>query len=183
MSANSQKLSSNPESSSTEPISNILENVETMKKSIVLTTLPLKIIGFLKSSEQAPSEFTKLICKKAINDAEFATVGAQLCNACWIMGSAALLRTPLLTTIQNEYKKKNELSQEQFHGLTVFICELYGMLTVKGQSLKPLNKPVCELLKELLSDEKLNEDSAFYFFQEMEKIGCKIQDDNKVSQL
>lgn len=152
-----------------------------MQKSTVLSTLPSKIIEFCKSGEQAANDFTKLICQKAINDPEFATVGAQLCNACWMMGSAPLLRTPLLSTIQNEYKKRNELSEEQFLGLTVFLCELYGMLTVKGQTLKPLNKPVCELLKELLLEDNLNEDSVFYFFQEIEKIGSTIQSDNKVS--
>ena len=174
-----------PPSSSTTPVSNaaaiskLLENVENMKKSVALSTLPSKILE-LCPNEQGASDFTKIICEKAVNDAEFATLGAQLCNACWMMGSAALLRTPLLITIQDAYKKRQQLSQAKFHGLTVFLCELYGMLTVKGQTLKPLNKPVCELLQELLTDEKLSEDSIFYFFQEMEKIGSIIEDDNKV---
>lgn len=178
---NGQKHPSNSNGASVSnigAISKLLENIETMKKSVVLSTLPSKIIEMCPD-ERGANEFTKIVCNKAINDAEFATVGAQLCNACWIMGFSALLRTPLLSTVQNEFKNKQKLKKGQYQGLTVFLCELYGILKVKGQTLKPLNKPVCELLKGLLEEKNLNEDSVFYFFQEMEKMGTIIEQDNK----
>jgi len=175
----STPLSNSPNSAD---ISKLLEKVESMKKSEILSQLPSKIAELCKNNNGASimNDFTKIICGKAIKDPEFATVAAQLCNACWIREQLnPLLRSPLLSAIQAEYKKRKELNREQFYGLTVLLCELYNVLKVQHQPLKPLNNPVCDLLKDLVKEDHVSEDDAFYFFQEMERVGRVIESDNR----
>ena len=94
---------------STSDISKLLQKVESLKKSEILGQLPSKVSELCKKNEadggSIMSEFAKTITDKAINDPEFATVAAQFCNACWINErTGQLLRNPLLSTIQAEYK-------------------------------------------------------------------------------
>ena len=180
--------SNNPiskQSSATAEITAILQKLKSLKKSEIISQIPSQIAEICKKNESEASsimgEFSKSLCAKAVKDAEFATLAAQLCNALWIMeNTCKYLRSPLLSTVQDQYKKRGELNQELFYGLTVFLCELYNVLRVQGKPLKPLNKPVCELLKQLIASKELNDDDAFYFFQEMERVGEVIEQDNKV---
>jgi len=184
---NTSKVSTNTpkQASATAHILGILQKINGMRKSEIISQIPSQITEIcMKNESEASSimsEFTKSLCAKALKDPEFATLAAQLCNALWIVEKTSqYLRNPLLSTVQDQYKNRGALKKEQFYGLTVFLCELYNVLRVQGKPLKPLNKPVCDLLKQLISSEEPTDDDAFYFFQEMERVGAVIEQDNKV---
>ena len=126
-----------------------------------------------------------IVFERALADPDFASTAAKLCDKIWRMDQLHnLIRNPLLTVVQRKYSIREELRKKKndsFYGYVVFLCELYKLLRLRDQPLKPLTTYVCQILKELLGDDlNPSADDVLYFYQELESVGEVVQHSDQV---
>ena len=165
-----------------EKLKGILKAIDRLPMAAVYTQVIVKDMKTM-NTERDMEQLVKLLSEKTMSDPDYARKAAIICNAIWNEESLHnTLRTPLLTTVQKFYTKRDQLRKERrekYYGLSMFLCVLYANLRIKGNSLKPLVNPIFVLLKEVMGADASEEDIG-YFYSEFELVGAVMQNDDKM---
>lgn len=125
-------------------------------------------------SQQIVEDLVSALSEKALLDAKFAVIAAKIAHKLWDNESMhSFVRNPLLKQTQEFYNKRELLLKEnKYHGLCVYLSQLFRLLRIREHHLQPVGNAVVDLLKGLIekSDGPSDED-VFYFYQELECVG------------
>jgi len=160
------------EESHSADVTDIMKKLNGLTESEVMKDV-LPQIEALKS-QQVIEDLVNALCEKALLDAPFAMIAAKLAHKIWENESMhGLVRNPLLKQTQDYYSKREKLWKDnQYHGLCVYLCELFKYLRFNQRPLLAVGEAAVNLLKGLVEkNESPSNEDVFYFHQEMESIG------------
>ena len=127
------------------------------------------------------NETIEEVCDKVLKNVEFVEVGSSLLKYLWDTDyrENVSVRKPLLSRVQAIYRARNNLTNTEFQGFATLFCELLSSLTINNEPLVALNRPVYEILHELI-DRANSEDSILTFHMLLCKHGALLEKQDKV---
>lgn len=139
-----------------------------------------------KESTKTDENFSQIIdilYQKVFEDNDFAETVAQLGNQLSSLEEiGGKFRSRLLKRAQEHYKNREKLCKDslsEWTGLLSLLCEIFRILKISGEPLKPLTGPIYEMLGEIL----LNVDDGVKiecFYQNFKNVGKMLQTIDKV---
>lgn len=116
------------------------------------------------TSEEAMSDLVSVLIERSLEDTSFTEVACDLCRSLWVKEHmfGALLK-PLLSLLQSNFKKRQELREEStssYYSLLILLCACHKRLQTAAEKLKcMLGSAICTMFNELLAAQPDDKDS------------------------
>jgi len=159
-------------------VTTIMNKLSGLSEEEVMTKVVPVIEGL--DNQNVIEELVQALSEKALTDVHFACIAAKISQKLWDNESVhQFVRNPLLSRTQALYNRRKELeAEDKYHGLCVYVSELFKILRIRGKALRPMGLPVVELLMGLLKGKsgKPSEEDVKYFYREICGIGCVLME-------
>lgn len=168
-----------PEITHCSEVTTIMKKLDGLSEADVMANVVPVIEGL--DSQSVIEDLVQALSEKALYDPGFALIAAKLSQILWDNESIhTFVRNPLLGRTQALYNKRKELLKEKkYHGLCVYLSELFRILRIRQRPLRPMGLPVLECLKGLIEHSgggSPSVEDVTYFHQEMSGIGSILME-------
>ena len=167
-----------------DEVKTIMKKLEGLSEEEVIK----KVVPVIEGLDSQPviQELVGALSEKALDDPLFSCIAAKISQKLWDNESIhQFVRNPLLSRTQSLYSRRKELATAgRYHGLCVYVSELFRVLRVPrvvGIPLRPMCLPVVELMTGLMTGllkggGAPSEQDVQCFYQQMMGIGAIIME-------
>ena len=160
-----------------DEVKTIMKKLEGLSEEEVIRKVVPVIEGL--DSQAVIQELVEALSEKALDEPLFSCIAAKISQKLWDNESIhQFVRNPLLSRTQSLYSRRKELATAgRYHGLCVYVSELFRVLRIRGRPLRPMCLPVVELMTGLLKGGGApSEEDVQCFYQQMMGIGAIIME-------